>query len=100
MFHEDKLQFTSTVFAYIPLIKGSHMAKLIQKRIQKDIEDTDRKIPRGMVIVGCQSNKPTPLMYLFNLQHSSLSERHFEALTFIAFGPVISPLGVCPKESI
>lgn len=40
---------SSQIFADIPLIKGSHMAKPIWERVQKDREDTERKILSGMV---------------------------------------------------
>lgn len=90
---------SSQVFANVLLIKGSHMAKTMWERIQKNIEDTKRKILRRMVY--CKATKVIAYYCYVPLQSTarSLSGGHFEALTFIAFGAVISPLGVCPVES-
>lgn len=75
------------------------MAKPMWERIQKDIEDTKRKILKGMVY--CKAAKVVAYYSYVPLQSTanSLSGGHFEALTFIAFGPIISLLGVCPMES-
>lgn len=76
------------------------MAKPMWERIQKDIEDTKKKnTERGMVY--CKATKIIAYYSYVPLQSiaNSLSGGHFEALTFVAFGPVISPLGVCPMES-